>query len=411
MEFLLTGSKKLKKLSSGSLAPFLRLLILELASEGYADETIRAQLRLVGDLARWLKRKRLTLEALTRDHICHYIRYRTKRHKWSKRQGMKRALERFMKILKRDTDLKSRSRTMTSPVERVTHEYAVYLKQERNLADSTVTRYRGVVKCFLSDLFGRGRVKLASLKPTDVIGFVQKHANRHPRESKNIRSALRSFLRYLRYRNFLKADLVGAVPIVAQWSMAGLPRSISTEQIDAVLAGCDRGTATGRRDYAIILLLARLGVRACEARSLKLEDIDWETGRITVRGKNGRVQQLPLVKDVGEAIVEYLRSGRPKSSSRFVFLRTRAPVGPLVAPSAVTSIVDRALARCGVNTPHRGAHQFRHGLASEMLRKGASLAEIGELLGHRRPDTTAIYAKVDILALHTLALPWPGGVR
>jgi site-specific recombinase XerD len=167
----------------------------------------------------------------------------------------------------------------------------------------------------------------------------------------------------------------------------------------------------GRRDYAILLLLARLGLRSGEVTSLELDDIDWQDGCFSVHGKSGRRTQLPLPKDVGDAIVAYLRHGRPRSSSRRVFLRARAPFRGFLRQSAVGTVVRRALLRAGIEAPTTGAHQFRHGLATQMLRQGASLAEIGELLGHRSPETTKIYTKVDLEALRTLALPWPGGVR
>ncbi len=173
----------------------------------------------------------------------------------------------------------------------------------------------------------------------------------------------------------------------------------------------DRKTAMGRRDYAILLILARLGLRAGEIKTLALEDLDWQEGLITVRGKAGRYSQMPLPADVGEAIADYLQHGRPIANSRCVFLRTRAPAGGFKGQCGIGSMVRHALARAGVDAARKGAHQFRHGLASQMLRQGASLSEIGELLRHRSPQTTAIYAKVDLASLATLALPWPGGAQ
>jgi site-specific recombinase XerD len=193
--------------------------------------------------------------------------------------------------------------------------------------------------------------------------------------------------------------------------MSSIPRAIAPDQVRRLLARIDRHTAVGRRDYAILLLLARLGLRSSEVAFLELEDIDWKDGSLSVRGKGGRRLQLPLPADVGEAIVAYLRHGRPPSSSRRVFLRARAPLRGFLGQSAVGTIVRHALLRAGIDAPTTGAHQFRHGLATEMLRHGASLGEIGELLGHRSPETTKIYTKVDLDALRSLALPWPGGVR
>ena len=193
--------------------------------------------------------------------------------------------------------------------------------------------------------------------------------------------------------------------------MSSIPRAIAPDQVRRLLARINRHTAVGRRDYAILLLLARLGLRSSEVAFLELEDIDWKDGSLSVRGKGGRRLQLPLPADVGEAIVAYLRHGRPPSSSRRVFLRARALLRGFLGPSAVGTIVRHALLRAGIDAPTTGAHQFRQGLATEMLRHGASLGEIGELLGHRSPETTKIYTKVDLDALRSLALPWPGGVR
>lgn len=193
--------------------------------------------------------------------------------------------------------------------------------------------------------------------------------------------------------------------------MSSIPRGIAPDQVRHLLARINRRTAVGRRDYAIVLLLARLGLRSSEVVFLELDDIDWKDGSLSVHGKGGRRLQLPLPADVGEAIVAYVRDGRPPSSSRRVFLRAKAPLRGFLGPSAGGSIVRHVLRRAGIDAPTTGAHQFRHGLATEMLRHGASLSEIGELLGHRSPETTKIYTKVDLDALRTLALPWPGGVR
>ena len=178
-----------------------------------------------------------------------------------------------------------------------------------------------------------------------------------------------------------------------------------------MLASCNRKSAIGRRDYAILLLLARLGLRAGEVATLTLEDFDWEAGQLTVRGKGDRNTQLPIPADVGKAIAAYLKDGHTRSKNRSVFLRAQAPAVGLKNSRSVGLIVEKALARAGINCRRKGAHQFRHTLATEMLRHGASLAEIGEVLRHRNPQTTAIYAKVDLASLRTLALPWPGGIR
>jgi site-specific recombinase XerD len=299
-----------------------------------------------------------------------------------------------------------------TPAERCAQDFERYLREERLLASATIVAYIPFIRGFLKGCFGVGSVKLSKLRAKDVIRFVRRQAPRlHLKRAKLLTTALRSFLRYGCYLGEIRADLVRAVPCVANWSMPQIPRAITPDQVRRVLTHIDRTTAVGRRDYAILLLLARLGLRAGEIVFLELEDIDWKAGCLTVRGKRGRRTQLPLLQEVGDAIVSYLRDGRPHTHSRRVFLCAAAPVRGLIGPSTLSTIVRRALLRAGVESATAGAHQFRHGLASEMLRRGASLSEIGELLGHRSPETTKIYAKVDLQALRTLALPWPGGVR
>lgn len=299
-----------------------------------------------------------------------------------------------------------------SPVEHETQAFETYLRHERVLADATISYYVPFIRGFLADRFGKGRVTLSRLCAGDVVRFVQRQAPRlHLKRAKLLTTALRSFLRYARYRGEIALDLAAAVPVVANWSMTSIPRAIPAASVRQLLASMSRRTPTGRRDYAIMLLLARLGLRASEVAFLDLDDMDWETGQVSVRGKHGQRTALPLPTDVGAAITAYLRRGRPRSASRRVFLRARAPIGGFRGPSAIGSLVRQALVRADVSAPTTGAHQFRHALATQMLRHGASLTEIGEVLRHRRPQTTMIYAKVDLTALRTLALPWPGGVQ
>jgi len=222
-------------------------------------------------------------------------------------------------------------------------------------------------------------------------------------------AALRAFLRHLQHRGEITSDLAACVPKVASWSHATLPKFLQPGQVTHVLKHCDRRRPRGRRDYAILLLLARLGLRAGEVVALMLDDIDWKLGHLTVHGKAGRWAQLPLPAEVGNAIVGYLQRGRPPCASRRLFIRQRAPRVGFANAAGISTLVKRASARAGIDSPRKGAHLFRHTLATEMLRRGASLTEIGELLRHRHPSTTTIYAKVDLPALRRLAQVWPGG--
>jgi len=299
-----------------------------------------------------------------------------------------------------------------APAERCAQSYERYLRQDRALAKATILNYVPFVQDFLTDRFGSGQVKLSHLSAADVVRFVQGRAPRlHVKRAKLMTTALRSFFQYARLHGEVKLDLAAAVPSVANWSMTSIPRAIAPDQTQKLLASIDRHTALGRRDYAILLLLARLGLRSGEVASLELDDVDWSAGHLGVRGKGGRRTEMPLPADVGEAIAAYLRHGRPNSDSRRIFLRFKAPIRGFQGASGVGSIVRHRLLRARITAPTCGAHQFRHGLASQMLRRGASLAEIGAVLGHQHPDTTRIYTKIDLKALHTLAQPWPGGVR
>jgi site-specific recombinase XerD len=308
-------------------------------------------------------------------------------------------------------DEKIPARRLT-PAERRAQEFAQHLHDARGLARATIVNYVPFVRGLLADRFGDGPVRLSRLSSSDVVRFVQRQAPQlHLKRAKLLTTALRSFLRYARYRGEVKLDLAAAVPAVANWSMPSIPRAIAADQVRQLLASIDRRTAMGRRDYAILLLLARLGLRSGEVAFLELDDIDWNAGQVSVRGKGGHRTTLPLPADVGAAIAAYLRHGRQPSNSRRVFLRSKAPIRGFLSQCAIGSIVRHALQRAGIQAPTTGAHQFRHALATQMLRQGASLTEIGEVLRHRSHETTKIYTKVDLEALRTLALPWPGGAR
>jgi len=396
----------------GPLAVHIVSFAKSVSKQGYSLSSLGRHVRIAACFSRWLKQKGIKVRSICSDHPVRYLRYRARHVQL--RPGDAAALEHLIDFLCREGVVpaeKISARRLTS-TERYAEGYEQYLREARALARATIVNYVPFIREFLEDRFGDGRVTLSRLVALDIVKFVQRQVPRlHLKRAKLMTTALRSFLRYARYCGEITLDLSAAVPVVANWSMTSIPRAIAVDQVRQLLASVDRHTAIGRRDYAILLLLARLGLRSGEVASLDLDDIDWNVGHLSVRGKGGQRNDLPLTADVGKAIAAYLRQGRPHSTSRRVFLRAKAPIRGFRGASGVGSIVRHSLERAGINAPTRGAHQFRHGLATEMLRQGASLSEIGELLGHRHPQTTRIYAKVDLDALRTLALPWPGGVR
>jgi site-specific recombinase XerD len=308
--------------------------------------------------------------------------------------------------------LKAESAPALTSVQECVQEYRQYLVQQRGLSLASLPNYLLFVEQFLSERFAGTDVSFSNLGAVDITAFVKSHAAKlSSGRARLLVTALRAFLRYLVHRGNIKVDLAPCVLPVACWSFSQMPKFLPPGTVQQVLAQHDRKTPIGRRNYAILLLLARLGLRAGEVVTLNLEDLDWENGIIRIRRKGSRWSQLPLPADVGSAIAEYLRADRPYSSSRRVFLRHRAPIRGFAHTITVCSIVRRALIRADVHSGRTGAHVFRHTLAVDLLRNGATLGEIGDVLGHRSPNTTALYAKVDVMALRTIALPWPGGAR
>jgi integrase/recombinase XerD len=411
MNHLFSDPHALNRLRQKPLGPYLDSFAELLREQGYTRSSARLQIQMVAAFNEWLQKEDIGAQELTSEHFRKYLRYRDRR-RLSNRSAAVSAVRRLLEFLCHKDVIGKEIAPSPTPAERLAAEFVHYLQEERSLAAASVVHYRKFVIRFLRDWFDVARKDLCGLRAADIIDFVRRQSSaQSPKESKVMTTALRSFLQFARYQNYISFDLVAAVPTVALWSMASLPRSIPRDQIELVLSSCNRETATGRRDYAILLLLARLGLRAGEIVSLKLEDIDWQKGRISVNGKSGHRPHLPLPADVGEAIAAYLQNGRPRTKNRSVFLRGRAPIRGFKESAAVCRIVECALKRAGIDTARKGSHQFRHSLATELLRQGASLVEIGELLGHRSPRTTTIYAKVDLVSLSKLALPWPGGAQ
>jgi integrase/recombinase XerD len=397
----------------GPIAPYLHAFSQYLREQGYEHHYLRRQVMLAACFSHWLKQTRDGSRCdICPENAARYLKVR--RENRQSTPGDSIAFDHLIAFLTSQGVIpeKKRSNKFLIPAERCAQAYEQYLRRDRALAEATIINYVPFARDFLKDRFGNETVKLACLRAEDVVRFVRRRARHlHVKRAKLMTTALRSFFQYARMKGDVTLDLAAAVPIVASWSMASIPRAIAPEQTRKLLASIDRKTTVGRRDYAIVLLLARLGLRAGEVVSLELDDIDWGAGQLTVRRKSGRYSDMPLPSDVGKAIAAYLRHGRPKCASRRVFLRARAPIRGFVGPSGISSLIRHRIERTGIIAPTHGAHQFRHGLASDMLMRGASLSEIGAVLGHQHPDTTRIYTKIDLKSLQTLAQPWPRGVR
>jgi site-specific recombinase XerD len=408
---LFTFSSTIERLRQGPLSEHLDAYAAAQAQQGYGRHSIRQHIVVLADFSRWLKQKQIAIQDLDSSVVDRFLRLRRRQERV--RRGDPLALARMLNLLCQTGIVKPSDKPVSGDAcSRMVEEFRCYLLQERGLSTATLHNYLPVIEQFLSERFRNRTPIVRSLRAPDVTGFVVRHASHLSSvRAKLMVTALRSFFSYLRYRGAISTDLAGCVPTVPNWSLSALPRFLPAAEVERVLKCCDRKTSVGRRNYTILLLLARLGLRAGEVVVLNLGDIDWSTGQITIRGKGGRSAQLPLPPDVGEALASYLRDDRPRCATRRVFVRHRAPLAGFANSSTISSIVRRALKHAGIESAHTGAHVLRHSLATSLLRQGGSLDEIGELLRHQTPNTTAIYAKVDVAALQTLALAWPGGGR
>lgn len=390
----------------GPLGPYLDAFVAKLEDLGYTRHTVRVQCCAVRDLGRWLTQRGLELADLGDERVTEYLRDRRRRGRFMAQGG--RVIRLLVEHLQQEGIVGTSQREyVESPLDRVVGRFSAHLETERGLEQATINNYVPYARRFLAERFAGKPLRLAQLATSDVSGFVVRWAHsQSPGRAKLMVTSLRSFFRFLLANGEIDVDLAVAVPSVADWRQTTVPKHLSKEEVESVLATCDRRTTHGRRNYALLLLLARLGLRAGEVVALELDDIDWRAGEVMVRGKGSFHDRMPLLADVGAAIADYLRD-RPRCSTRRVFVRARAPYRGFHDSTAVATIVKRALARAGLKPPTRGAHLLRHSLATGMLRAGASMAEVGQVLRHRSPNTTEIYAKVDVHALRSLAQPWP----
>jgi site-specific recombinase XerD len=401
--------KVLKRLHYGPLSSHIDGFAQILVVQGYKRSTTKQKIGIVADLSRWLDQQGLSVKDLDEITLNEFLLYRGRIGSIFKiepptlRQLLKHLRESGVVADSVQIDGHSKRR-------RIERGFVEYLVQERGLEQITIDTYLPIAGRFLSDQFGTGPIVLNGLHPNDIVRFILRYTETvSTKRAQLIVCSLRSFFRFLYQRGETAIDLSPSALTVANWRLSELPKFLEPEQVERLLQSCNQDSLIGQRDYVILLLLARLGLRAGDVVHMTLDDIDWDAGEIIVSGKSDRQQRLPLPHDIGEALVRYLSNGRPRCPSRRVFIRIRAPHKGFSSSVAICNIVRRALRRAKLNPAFKGSHLLRHSLATQMLRGGASLMEIGEILRHQRLNTTQIYAKVDLAALRALAQPWPGG--
>ena len=403
-------SKVLSRIQCGPLGPYLDGFARHLSDKGYSRYSGGLRIRLVADFSRWLERRRTDVKALAEQEVTDFLSCRRKRLRANLADEPTLAI--LLQYLRRVGTIPEPPPARSTPLDLIVQDYAEFLSVERGLMQVTVENYLGEIRRFLLDRFGKKTIALDKLRPKDVSEFLIRDTTSSSLPRVQLMTcALRSFLSYLYQAGKLAANLASSVPSVANRRSSDLDQALEPKQVEQLLLSCDQAAILGRRDYAVLLLLARLGLRGGEVVNLTLDDIDWEAGELLIRGKGARQDRLPMRQDVGQALATYLKKGRPSCACRQVFLRNRAPRQGFHDSTAIRSIVDRALTRAGLHPKHRGSHLLRHSLGTNMLRNGSSLTQIGQILRHERTKTTEIYAKVDRSSLQALTLPWPGGNR
>lgn len=376
---------------------------MQLVEQGYTPGSEQYQLQLLAHLSRWMEAGGVEVGELSPVVVERFLTER-RQHGYASRISLK-GMHPLLGYLDKLGVLPAAADLAPTPVDRLVDEFCSYLREERGLVAGSVELYARTARRFLEERSEPLADGLAGLSGREINAFVLAEARRvRTRTAETVVCALRALLRFLHVQGWIAMPLAEAVPSVPQ-RRENLPRGLPPGQVVLLLESCDRSTPVGRRDFAILMLLARLGLRSGEVAGLRLDDVDWRASEIVVRGKRFRIDRLPLPGDVGEALAEYLRCARPRGFGRTVFLRANAPLAGL-SSDAVSEVVVRACCHAGIE-PVR-AHRLRHTIATEMLRAGAGLTEIGQVLRHQSIEATAVYAKVDRQALSRLALPWPG---
>ena len=409
---LFRRSDLITRLAQGPWSPYLSEFVTFLHQQHYSPLTIRRAVVAADHFAGWLLTQPLSLSETTPAVVARY------RHSLGRCPGgswphRSRSVPLALRFLEQKQVIpRSAAKSPETPAARWAARFGEYLERVAGAAVSTRQRYQLTVERFLQGRFAGTEPDWSQLCADDLSAFAQREAARHKGFGRKVPGvALRAFLRFLSAHGWVREGLAAAVPTPRQYQHASLPDRATAAQVTAVLACCQDHTAVGLRDQAVLLLLARLGLRAQEVARLSLDDLDWHSGVLLVRaGKIRRERRLPLTPEIGTALSSYLQSGRPASPTRAVFLQAQPPHQPWSGASAVSQLVHRRLVQSGYPAhPWRGAHLFRHTIASQMVNAGVSFKDVADVLGHQSLTTTALYAKLDLDVLSSVALPWQGG--
>jgi site-specific recombinase XerD len=406
LENFLQRKAAIERLRASLFGAHLDSFVATLSGWGYGSTTVLNRLRLLRSFDQWLRQRSLVLVDLREAVVNLFLAER--RDNGRLQNGQAKTIRQFLDHLRaRGVVQPPEPATDESPLATLIRQYENYLKKERGLAPKSIAHYRHFAQRFLVERFEDAPILIRDLVPDDISCFFLRHTRSgSPTVAKIMVAGMRSFLRFLFLTGQTESDLTGAVLTVPQRRHTDLPKYLTSEEVEQVVRACDGDRPSAARDRAILLLLARLGLRAGEVTALELDDVDWRVGELKVRDKGGQHDRLPLPVDVGEAMADYLRHHRPPCATRRFFVRAQPPYQGF-SRSSVGTVVRRAIDRVGLHANCKGAHVLRHSLATGMLRSGASLAEIGGVLRHRAVTSTAIYAKIDVMGLRSLALPWP----
>ena len=416
VETYFTAPYVLDRMRSGPTAPYLDALAAELQSQDYSRKSIRRQLRNADSFGWWLTKQNLSVAEITDEVVGRYVGGMHRSSRAGYAQGYRahnaRGLPRLLNLL-RGSGVTPPATQLVATVDPCLQGFERYLERVRGVAPATRTGYLRETRGFLQHVFQEADPNWSRIGPEHVASYITMRAGHLSITCRRDPiTPLRAFLRYMTSEGLLSASLECAIPPIRQWKHATLPAALSPDDLAKVLAVPYERTVKGLRNRAILLLLARLGLRAGEVRRICLEDIGWRQGNLLIRaGKNHRERILPLPEDVGEALIDYLQHGRPAHKGRAIFLTLDPPYRPLVSSAPISILARQAIESAGVRTARTGAHVFRHTVATHMVCGGATFKSVSDVLGHQTLGVTGIYAKLDLSSLAKVALPWPGGAE